>query len=291
LNDLEYWLALARAPRLKPIKFFLHILNHFGSPRAVFKAAPDEWQALKLSSSLINYLQNPNWYLVEKDIQWLAQQNHHLLTLHDPNYPLLLREIYDPPPILFIQGDYSLLSSQQLAIVGTRRSSSEGEQIAWKFANALSHQGFSITSGMALGIDGASHWGALAATGKTIAVIGQGLNKIYPPQHQALAYKIIQTGAIVSEFTPDTPIKREHFLRRNRIISGLSIGTLLIETPERSGALSTARSAIEQGREVFAIPGSINNPLVKGCHQLIKDGAKLVEKLEDIIQELPSYKL
>jgi len=286
LNGAEYWLALARAPRLKPINF-LHILKHFGSPRAVFEATTAERQAH--CPYLSNYLQNPNWYLVEKDIQWLAQPNHHLLTLHDPNYPPLLREIYDPPPLLFIQGDYSLLSSRQLSIVGTRRSTREGEQIAWKFANALSHQGFSITSGMALGIDGASHWGALAATGKTIAVIGQGLDKIYPPQHHKLAQKIVETGAIISEFTPDTPIKREHFLRRNRIISGLSIGTLLIETPERSGALSTARSAIEQGREVFAVPGSIHNPLAKGCHQLIKDGAKLVEKLEDIIEELPSY--
>jgi DNA processing protein len=288
LNAEKYWLALVRAPRLKPINF-LYLLNHFGSPHAVFEAAPAEWQALKLSADLTNYLQNPNWYLVEKDIQWLAQQNHHLLTLHDPNYPPLLREIYDPPPLLFVQGDYSLLSSRQLAIVGTRRSSDEGKQIAWKFAQALSHQGFSITSGMALGIDGASHWGALTATGKTIAVVGQGLNKIYPPQHHKLAEKIIQTGAIVSEFPPDTPIKRENFLRRNRIISGLSLGTLLIETPERSGALSTARSAIEQGREVFAVPSSIHNPLAKGCHQMIKDGAKLVEKLEDIIEELPNY--
>ncbi len=290
MNGAEYWLALARAPRLKPINY-LDLLKHFGSPRAVFEAAPNEWQALKLSANLINYLQNPNWYFVEKDMQWLAQQSHHLLTLHDPNYPPLLREIYDPPLLLFIQGDYSLLSSQQIAIVGTRRSSRYGEQIAGEFANALSHQGFCITSGMALGIDGASHRGALAATGKTIAVVGQGLNIIYPPRHQMLANQIIQTGVLVSEFTPDTPIKREHFLRRNRIISGLSLGTLLIETPQRSGALSTARSAIEQGREVFAVPGAIHNPLVKGCHQMIKDGAKLVENLEDIIQELPSYKL
>ncbi len=288
MNDEEYWLALARAPRLKPINF-LHLLNHFGSPRAIFEASSAERQVLKLSPYLTNYLQNPNWYLVEKDIQWLTQQSHHLLTLYDPNYPQILREIYDPPPLLFVKGDYSLLSSRQLAIVGTRRSTNEGKQIAWEFANALSHQGFSITSGMALGIDGASHWGALAATGKTIAVLGQGLDKIYPPQHQMLAKKIVQTGVLVSEFTPDTPIKREHFLRRNRIISGLSLGTLLIETPERSGALSTARCAIEQGREVFAVPGSIQNPLTKGCHQLIKDGAKLVEKLEDIIEELPSY--
>ncbi len=290
MNAEEYWLALVHVPRLKPINF-LQILNHFGNPRAVFEADPDEWQALKLSADVINYLQNPNWYLVEKDIRWLAQQHHHLLTLHDSNYPPLLREIYAPPPLLFVQGDYRLLSSRQLAIVGTRRSSEEGKQIAWKFAQALSHLGFSITSGMALGIDGASHRGALAATGKTIAVVGHGLNQIYPPQHKMLAQKIIQTGAIVSEFTPDTPIKREHFLRRNRIISGLSLGTLLIETPERSGALSTARSAIEQGREVFAVPSSIHNPLTKGCHQMIKNGAKLVEKIEDILEELPSYKL
>lgn len=287
-TEEEYWLALARAPGVGPVNFE-RLIKHFGSPREVFEAGRSEWQAINLKETLLNYLQNPDWQTVEKDMQWLAQPNTHLLTLHHPDYPPLLRKINNPPILLFIHGDSALLSSKQLAMVGTRKPTSEGEQTAREFAEYLSHQGFTITSGMALGIDGASHWGALAGTGKTIAVSGTGLDRIYPAQHRELAHHITETGALVSEFLPGTPVRRGHFPLRSRIVSGLSLGTLVVEAPENSGAMYAANHAIKQGREIFAIPGSINNPLVKGCHQLIKEGAKLVETAQDILEELRNY--
>ncbi|HDN27595.1 MAG TPA: DNA-protecting protein DprA [Thioploca sp.] len=286
----EYWLALARAPGVKPIDF-VRLINYFGSPREVFEAGRWEWQSIHCKGYLLNYLQNPNWQAVENDMRWLAENGNHLLTLHHPAYPPLLREIYDAPLLLFVQGDVTLLKSLQLAIVGTRHPSREGEQTARTFAKYLSHLGFTITSGMAYGIDGASHWGALSGTGKTIAVAAWGLDHFYPPRHRELAYQIAETGALVSEFPLGTPVKRNHFLRRSRIVSGLSLGTLIVEAPQYSSALRTIHFAADQGREVFAIPGSIHNPLVKGCHRLIKEGAKLVETVDDILEELQIYRL
>lgn len=288
-TEEEYWLALLHAPGVGPVNF-ARLLKHFGSPLAVFEAGKSEWQALNMKQELLKYLQNPDWHTIEKDMQWLAQSNNYLLTLFHPDYPPLLQDIDDSPPVLFVHGDCTLLSSKQLAVVGTRHPTSEGEQIAKEFAEYLSHQGFTITSGMALGIDGAGHRGALAGSGKTIAVAGTGLDRVYPAKHKELAHKIAQTGALVSEFPPNTPVRREHFPRRSRIVSGLSLGILVIEAPENSGALYAARHAAKQGREVFAIPGSIHNPLVKGCHQLIKDGAKLVEMASDILEELSIYR-
>ena len=286
----EYWLALVRAPSVGPITF-IRLMTHFGSPRRVFEADQSEWRELKLKEKLQNYLQNPDWFAVEKDMQWLEQPNNHLLTFDHPDYPPQLREIADPPPLLFIHGDAALLSSKQLAIVGTRKPTSEGSQTAREFAEYLSHQGLTITSGMALGIDGAAHWGALAGSGKTIAVAGTGLDRIYPPQHDKLAHKIAETGALVSELPLGTSVQRRHFPIRSRVVSGLCLGTLVVEAPEGSGALYAAKHALKQGREVFAIPGSIHNPLVKGCHQLIKkEGAKLVEKATDILEELQVYR-
>ncbi|MCK5664418.1 MAG: DNA-processing protein DprA [Thiotrichaceae bacterium] len=282
MKDPEYWLALAHAPRNLG-----SLLNHFGSPRHLFEAGPLEWRVH--CADVIKYLQKPNWYAVENDIQWLAQTGNHLITLDHSDYPPFLREIYDPPPVLFVRGDTLLLKSPQLAIVGTRSASSEGEWTARTFAENLSNQGLTITSGLVFGIEGASHWGALAGQGKTIAVAGWGLDQIYPAEHSELTQKIVETGTIISELPPGTQIKRMHFRSRSRIISGLSLGTLLIEAPEYSGALDTVRFAIEQGREVFVIPGSIHNPLVKGCHQLIKEGAKLVENVNDILEELQNY--
>jgi DNA processing protein len=288
-QEEEYWLALAHAPGIGPVNF-LRFLNHFESPRAVFEAGRSEWQKLGLKAELTHYLQNPDWAAVDQDRQWLAQAGNYLLTLHHPNYPFYLQQISDPPPLLFIHGDYTLLSSKQLAIVGTRYPSREGEKNAREFAEYLSLQGFTITSGMALGIDGASHWGALAGSGKTIAVAGTGLDRVYPAQHRDLAHKIAASGALVSEFFPGTPVRKGHFPRRSRIVSGLSLGILVVEAPENSGALYAARHAVEQNREVFAIPGSIHNPLAKGCHQLIKEGcAKLVETVADILEELKIY--
>jgi DNA processing protein len=284
----EYWLALLRAPGVGPITF-IRLIEHFGSPQSVFEAGREQWKALHNKQALLNYLQNPNWEGVEKDIQWLTQPNNHLLTLDHPDYPPLLRQIDDPPPVLFVHGDYTLLSTPQLAIVGTRHPSSEGKELANDFAKYLSNQGFTITSGMALGIDGASHWGALGGSGQTIAVAGTGLDRVYPAKHRDLAHKIAQTGALISELPIGTPVNRHHFPIRSRLVSGLSLGTLIIEAPERSGALYAAQQAAKQGREVFAIPGSIHNPLVKGSHQLIKQGAKLVETADDILEELSHY--
>jgi len=282
----EYWLALSRAPGVGPVNF-ARFLKHFGNVEAVFTAGVGEWKKVDLKAELISYLLNPDWYAVEQDLKWLAKPGNHLLTLTDNSYPPLLREIHDPPPLLFVHGDYTLLSSLQLAMVGTRNPSREGEETAREFAEYLSNQGFTITSGLAIGIDAACHWGALSGSGKTIAVAGTGLDRVYPARHRDLAHKIVETGgALVSEFLPGTVAKPTNFPRRNRIISGLSLGTLVVEAPLRSGSLYTAHQAVEQGREVFAIPGSIHNPLAKGCHRLIKDGAKLVENAADIVEEL-----
>jgi DNA processing protein len=219
----------------------------------------------------------------------LNQPNNSLITLADPNYPALLKEIADPPPMLFVRGNPELLSLPQIAIVGSRNPSTLGIETATAFALTLSQHGFVITSGLALGIDAASHQGALNAKGYTIAVAGTGLDRVYPARHLDLATQIVNTGAMVSEFPPGTLAKANHFPRRNRIISGMSQGLLVVEAAKESGSLITARMAIEQNREVFAIPGSIHNPLARGCNALIREGAKLVETTQDILEEFSQY--
>jgi DNA processing protein len=212
------------------------------------------------------------------------------LAFDDVAYPKLLSEIAKPPPLLFIRGDASTLSSPQLAIVGSRKPSPQGKQNARNFARILAQGGLSITSGLALGVDALAHRGALDAEGKTVAVLACGLDQIYPLRHTALAEDILDKGgAIISEFLPGTKALREHFPQRNRIISGLSYGTLVVEAAVKSGSLISARYALQQNREVFAIPGSIHNPLARGCHALIKDGASLVESPEDVANELGGF--
>ena len=222
-------------------------------------------------------------------MSWLEQENNGVITVNDANYPAQLKEIADPPPVLFVRGNPELLSLPQIAIVGSRNPSSLGEETAFNFAQTLSRHGFVITSGLALGIDGASHRGALAAQGYTVAVAGTGLDRVYPAFHKELAVEIVKTGAMVSEFPPGTTAKANHFPRRNRIISGLCQGLLVVEAAKESGSLITARMALEQNREVFAVPGSIHNPLARGCNALIREGAKLVETTQDIIEELNQY--
>lgn len=219
---------------------------------------------------------------------WRSVPDHHLLRREDARYPSLLREISRPPAVLFVRGNPDVLTLPQLAIVGSRNATAEGADTARSFAAHLAAAGFCITSGLAEGIDAAAHLGALRASGgRTIAVCGTGLDSVYPRQHTGLADQIVAAGGtIVSEFAPGTPVSRSNFPRRNRIISGLSVGVLVVEASVRSGALITARHAMEQGREVFAIPGSIHNPVARGCHQLIRDGARLVETAADIIDEL-----
>ena len=208
------------------------------------------------------------------------------MTLSDPGYPPLLACIPDPPPVLFVEGNRSCLALPMVAVVGSRNATRPGLDTARSFARALARAGLAVVSGLAAGVDAAAHRGALAAPGITLAVAASGLDRVYPREHAALAAEIAATGALLSEFVPGTPPLREHFPRRNRIISGLTLGVLVVEAAVRSGSLITARLAGEQGREVFAIPGSIHNPMARGCHRLIRQGAKLVETVDDLLEEL-----
>jgi DNA processing protein len=225
---------------------------------------------------------------VERDLGWLQAPGHQLLPCTSPSYPRLLAQTTGAPLVLWVDGDPAALSEPQLAIVGSRNPTAAGAETAFAFAEFLGAAGLTITSGIAEGIDAAAHRGALAGGGRTIAVCGTGLDLVFPREHAALAREITARGALVSEFPIGTPARRAHFPQRNRIISGLALGTLVVEAARRSGSLITARFAGEQGREVFAIPGSIHNPLSRGCHALIRQGAKLVESAEDILAELPA---
>lgn len=282
LDRSACWIALHRVPGLGPVTLS-RLLAQYGSPEQILH---NPRQISGLSEAVLQGLRHPDWERVEADLAWLAADNRTLITIEDSSYPALLKEISDPPPILYVQGDMSLLSQWQLAIVGSRNPTASGKNTAYDFARYLAHGGMTITSGLASGIDGAAHQGALAAGGKTIAVVATGLDRVYPAQHRELAHQIVDNGAIVSEFPLGTQPRAELFPRRNRIISGLSLGTLIVEAAVKSGSLITARMAMEQAREVFAIPGSIHNPLSRGCHQLIREGAKLVETADDILEEL-----
>lgn len=275
-NPLIYWLNLAHKEGLGPKKA---LERHFCAQKN---------QGLSLGVSSV---EQPINTAVEADLRWQEHPNQHILHYEDPRYPSLLKEISSPPLLLYVRGNPECLTLPQIAIVGSRNPSPSGREQAEAFAKALSLSGFVITSGMAIGVDGHSHQGALAAGGQTIAVLGSGLDSLYPRQHIPLARQIAEQGAVVSEFPPEMGPARGHFPRRNRIISGLSLGVLVVEAAVRSGSLITAYAALEQGREVFAMPGSIHNPLARGCHKLIRDGAKLVENTEDILEELGAYSL
>ncbi|HPF59237.1 MAG TPA: DNA-processing protein DprA [Candidatus Competibacteraceae bacterium] len=281
-------MALLRAPGIGPARF-ARLLEYFGSAAAVFAVGRAEWSRLELPGVALDYLSAPDWRRVETDLAWLDQPDNHLLALADPRYPLLLRQIPYPPPLLFVHGDPDCLRMLQLAIVGTRNPTPPGRETAHRFAEHLAEAGMIITSGLALGIDTAAHEGALASSkGRTIAVMGTSLDRVYPAKNRDLAHKIAERGALVSELPTGTPAAAGNFPQRNRLISGLTLGVLVVEAAARSGSLITARLALEQGREVFAIPGSIHNPLAKGCHALIREGAKLVEVATDILEELGS---
>ncbi len=223
---------------------------------------------------------------VERDLRWLEAPGRSLLPIPDPRYPAQLAAVPGCPAALFVEGDPALLARPQIAIVGSRAASAAGRETAFEFAARLAAHGFAITSGLAVGIDAAAHRGALAAGGVTIAVCGTGLDRVYPAEHRELASRIAATGALVSEFPTGTPPHAHNFPRRNRLMSGLARGVLVIEAAARSGSLITARLAGEQGREVMAVPGSIHNPLARGCHRLIKDGAALVETVDDVLAAL-----
>lgn len=283
---LRAWLALLRAPGIGPVTA-AQLLERFGAPEAVLDAGPLQWQAAGLTREQSRGLRERDEAAITADLAWLAgAPRRAFVALDDPRYPPQLRATAHAPVGLFCQGDADLLALPQLAIVGARSSTPQGNENAKAFAAELSRRGLVITSGLALGIDGAAHRGALDADGYTIAVCGTGLDRVYPARHRDLAHRITERGLLVSEFPPGVPALAENFPRRNRIISGLALGVLVVEAARESGSLITARLAAEQGREVFAIPGSIHNPMARGCHALLRQGAKLVEQAEDILEEL-----
>jgi DNA processing protein len=280
-DELRAWLTLIRAPGLGS-RTLAPLLERYHSPGAIASAAA----AGRLDAQIWQQLARAPGEQIDADLAWLEQPDHHLLTQHHPHYPVTLKQIEDPPIALFVHGDPEWLGQPQLAIVGSRNPTPGGRANARDFARCLSEAGITITSGLAAGIDGAAHEGALSGPAKTVAVTAAGPDHIYPREHLELAARIAAEGALVSEFPPATPPRRGHFPRRNRIISGLSLGTLVVEAARNSGSLITARCAAEQGRELFAIPGSIHNPLAKGCHRLIRRGAALVECVDDILEQL-----
>ena len=287
-DDLSAWLRLLRAPGIGR-ETARRLLAACGSPEAVFSTRPAtlrELIGLPLTSALAA-LPERHAEQLAITVAWLdADPAHHVLTLGGASYPTLLLEIADPPLLLYAQGRLDLLGAPALAIVGSRNPSPQGVDNAREFAQYLSQAGVTIVSGMALGIDGAAHEGALGGRGSTIAVVGTGLDRIYPARHRALAHRIAKDGLLLSEFELGMPPLPENFPRRNCIIAGLSRGTLVVEAALPSGSLITARHALEAGREVFAIPGSIHSPQSRGCHALIKQGAKLVDSAHDILDEL-----
>ena len=289
LNDmLSYWLALNRANGVGPMTLQI-LLEYFTTPKDIFSATQSELESINLKKSQVTSLLNPDWAGVEKDLLWLEGENNHICIFGEDDFPSLLRQIPDPPLLLYVLGNPKVLGFQQIAIVGSRTPTPMGKETAFEFAQYLASIGVVVTSGLALGIDAAAHKGALVAGGMTIAVTGTGLDRVYPAKNRDLAYEIAASGALVSEFPLETSPKPGHFPRRNRIISGLSRGVLVVEAALKSGSLITARQALEQGREVFAVPGSIHNPLARGCNSLIRQGAKLVESAQDILEEIPEF--
>lgn len=281
----EDWLRLALTPGIGT-RTLEGLLEHFGNVRAICKASPAELKAAGLSQATAAALASPDADSLARSERWLAAGDQHFLHWQDPRYPDLLLASGQAPPGLFVAGDAEALCLPQIAVVGSRSATPGGAETAQQFASALARTGIVITSGLAQGIDAAAHRGALRAAGQTIAVLGTGPDLNYPRQHAQLAEQVRNHGALVTELPPGTEAHKHQFPRRNRIISGLALGTLVVEAGARSGSLITARYAGEQGREVFAIPGSIHSPLSKGCHQLIRQGAKLVETAADIIEEL-----
>lgn len=284
--DRESWLLLWRVPGIGPATFF-RLLEHFGSPRAVLQAPAAQLREAGLGHDLAREIRSADTASIAADLRWLAGPCRRIITCQDSDFPSRLREIAVPPPLLFVEGDPASLSRPQLAIVGSRRPSRPGRELAAQFAAEVAERGVAVVSGLAHGIDAEAHRGCLVGGCPTIAVMGTGPDVVYPRAHADLAAAIRAHGALVTEFSPGALVKPENFPRRNRIISGLSLGVLVIEAASLSGSLITARHAMEQGREVFAVPGSIHNPLARGCHWLIRQGAKLVESVEDILEELP----
>lgn len=285
-DDLTDWLRLTLVPGIGGERQ-RQLLAAFGLPAQVFAAGRAAIAGIIGSAHADRLLDTDNRSAIATALAWAQEPGNAILCLGDAAYPRTLLDIHDPPVVLYIKGDPAYLNNPCLAIVGARSATPQGHATATAFARSLSTTGFTIISGLALGIDAAAHEGALDGPGSTVAVIGTGADRIYPARNEELARRIADRGAIVSEFPLGTPAVAHNFPRRNRLIAGLSQGVLVVEAALGSGSLITARLATEQGREVFAIPGSIHSPLSKGCHRLIRDGAKLVETAEDILEELP----
>jgi DNA processing protein len=284
-EEAALWIGLSLVEGLGA-QTYRALLSEFGSPESIFAAPRSELRRVVSDNIASRISQGPDSDAVAPSLAWLEKPGNHLVTLADAHYPRRLLEIADPPPFLYCKGTLELLNRHAIAVVGSRNATPQGEKTAEAFSQALSEHGYCVVSGMALGIDGAAHRGALLGSGSTIATIGTGLDIVYPARHRQLAHEIAEKGLIISEFPLGTPSMAQNFPRRNRIISGLSRGCLVVEANLQSGSLITARLAAEQGRDVFAIPGSIHSPVAKGCHQLIKQGAKLVDSIHDILEEL-----
>lgn len=268
-----------------------NLLSIFGLPQYIFSTPLAQLEKVvsgKVAKALVLPPSQKVLTQIEKTIAWQLEPGNRLITLADPDYPAALLEIPDPPALLYVKGQIALLSRPAIAIVGSRNATRQGCRDAEKFAETLGNGGWTIISGLALGIDAAAHAGGLATSASTIAVIGTGADIVYPSRNHALAHKIAEEGCIISEYPLGTAALGSNFPRRNRIISGLSRGVLVVEAAAKSGSLITAHVALEQGRDVFAIPGSIHSPLSRGCHKLIREGAKLVETAQDILEELPA---
>ncbi|WP_211830084.1 DNA-processing protein DprA [Kistimonas asteriae] len=288
-DQLEPWLRLFHLPGLG-LKRFHYLLEHVGSPEKVLSLSLKGLLESVPKSLAVNIASSSKSVGMQDSLaatrKWLSEPNHHIICRDSSGYPSSLAAIADPPPLLFSQGNPEHLLSPQIAVVGTRSPTPQGKHHAFQLAEALAGCGLTVTSGLALGIDGEAHKGALSGKGTTVAVVATGLDRVYPERHRPLAETISNHGVLVSEFPLGTLPRPGHFPRRNRIISGLSHGVLVVEADVKSGSLITARLANEQGREVFAVPGPINNPCTRGCHSLIREGATLVESVEDILQEL-----
>ncbi len=288
-DEIAAWLRLVSARGVGPVAV-RHLLSVYGLPHAIFEQSPAALAQVvgaKLAGAIKRADPDGLAERVARVLKWAAIAGNHFVTLADPAYPRTLLEIADPPVLLYVKGRLELLHAPALAIVGSRNGTAQGLANTQQFAHALAHAGLTIVSGLALGIDGAAHRGALGSPSSTIAVMGTGADLVYPARHYALAHEIAAHGAIVSEWPLGTTARAQHFPQRNRLIAGLTQGVLVAEAATQSGSLITARLAGEMGREVFAIPGSIHSPLTKGCHQLIKEGAKLVECVQDILDEIP----
>jgi DNA processing protein len=291
------WTALHRTPNLTENSLRL-LMSAVADPVQIFSLSQQELKELGIAKLSQLKLTHPDSVTnkelkqqLETDWRLIEELQIQVVPLNSDLYPELLKQINDPPPLLYIRGNVSLLDQPQLAMVGSRKPTRQGADNAFRLAKELASAGFTITSGLALGIDAQSHQGAIAASGSTVAVLGTGVDKTYPASNRSLFRHIEQIGAIISEFPLGSGPLRGHFPKRNRIISGLSLGVLVVEAAKQSGSLISARCAMEQNREVFAIPGSIHSPVSQGCHQLLRQGAKLVETASDIVEELGGWSL